>query len=176
MVTVEARHVVGPQALHGQHVLAGHVAAAAHLDPVVLDLVGVPSEADTEHESPVREVVEAGDRLRGHDRVSLRHQADARSHAEPLGRARRQCQRDERVERPLVVVGQDRVAGRRGCALADRDVGVLRDVQRHEPTLLRRTRQLVGTHRLVRGEHRHAKMHGDTVTDTPSRTAPSNAS
>ena len=160
MLTGERRDVVVPQRAHREHVLAGDRAPFGHGDAVILDLVGVPAEPDAEHEPAVREVVEGRHGLRGDDRIALRDQADAGADDQPLRRGRRHRERDERVERALVLLAQLRVAGRRRRPPARRDVRVLRDVERVQPTLLDRARELGRTHRLVGHEHGDAEMHG----------------
>ena len=134
----------------------------SHVDAVVFDLVGVPSEADAEHESAARQVIEARDRLRRHDRIALRDEADAGPDARrSVAAAAIVNATNGSSDRGSTRAGS--VAGRWGRPPAHRDVGVLGDVQRDEPALLRCTRQLVGTHRLVRPEHRHTKVHRSTV-------------
>jgi hypothetical protein len=43
---LEGGHFLGPERLHGEHLLAHERAAALHVDPVVLHLLAVPAEAD----------------------------------------------------------------------------------------------------------------------------------
>ena len=96
------------------------------VDAVVLDLVGVPAEADAEDEASARELVEGRDGLRGDDRLALRDEADAGAEQHALGRpCRGHGQRDERVERALVLLARARrrpsaaeCGATRGCACA----------------------------------------------------------
>ena len=136
---------------------------------VVLGLVGVPTEAHTEHEPTTRLLVERRDRLRGDDRLPLRDETDAGADDEPLRDRSRDAERDERVERVLVLVGELRVAGRGRRDPARRDVRVLREVQRVQAAVLDRARELRHADRLVRCEHRDAELHAGRV---PSRALP----
>ena len=128
-----AADVVAPQRLHREHVLAGDVAAVgASSTPWSLDLVLVPAEADAEHEPAAREVVERGDRLGGHDRVALRDEADAGAEQDALGHRGRGRERDERVERALVLLGAARRRRWAAACAGAGDVGVLGHVERVE--------------------------------------------
>ena len=121
-LAVERRDVVAPQRLHREHVLAGDVAALLHVDAVVLDLVRVPTEPDTEHEPAARLTIEGRDRLGRDDRIALRDQADPGADDEPFGHRGRHRQRDERVERALVLLARAR--RRRSAAGVRRLVGM----------------------------------------------------
>jgi hypothetical protein len=133
--------VLGPQRLHREdpfpHQLEARVVAGA----VVFHLLDVPAAADAELETPARQLVEAGDLLRGDDRVPLGNEADAGAEPQVFGDSRGKGQRDERVMRVRIALRQFAAArGRR--APADRDVGVLGYEQRLEPALFKRPRQL----------------------------------
>ena len=152
-LAVEASHVVGPERLHREHVLADDVAAVLHGDAVVLDLVLVPAEADAEHEPAARELVERGDRLGGDDRLALGGQAmpvpsRMRSVTAPAAAS---ATNGSSVR--LYSSAQLGVAGRRRRAPLDRDVRVLGEVQRVEAALLGLAGQLDDVHRPVGREH-----------------------
>jgi hypothetical protein len=165
---VELRDVVVPERLHREHVLARVVAAAGEVDTVVLDLVLVPAEPDPEREPSVGDEIQRGDGLGGDDRFALGDHADAGAEADTGRHGRGGAQRDERVQRSFVLLGQLRGARRRGSAPAGRDVGVFGDVQGCEFPFLGRAGQLDDRHRLVRGEHRDPELHAATVPDLVS--------
>ena len=160
MLALERCDVVGPEPLHREHVLARDGPALAHRDAVVGELVLVPAEPDAEHEAPAAQVVERRDRLRGHDRLPLGHEADPGAEGDAIGDRGRRRERHQRVEGALVLLAQLVVAGRRRRAPGDRDVGVLGEVERREAALLRGARERDGIHRLVGREHRHPEAHG----------------
>ena len=126
----------GPQRLHRQHALAQQLEARVVAGAVVLHLLDVPAAADGEDEAAARELVEAGDRFRGDDRVALRHQADAGAELERFGRRGGERQRDERIVRVRIALRQLAAAGERRTA-AGRDMRVLADEQRFEAARLR---------------------------------------
>ena len=139
-LAVERRLFLGPQRLHGQHVLAHHLEARLVAHAVILHLVGVPAGADAEDEAAARKLVERGDGLGRDDRIVLRHQADAGAEQKLLGRRRREGQSHERIVGMRIALGQLAAAGERR-APAERDVGVLGHEQRIETAILERTRQ-----------------------------------
>ena len=67
--------LLGPQLLHRQHTLAHDLEARVVAGAVILHLLDVPTAADAEDEAAAGELVEAGDRFRGDDRVALRDEA-----------------------------------------------------------------------------------------------------
>ena len=141
VLAVELGGFLGPERAHREHVLAGDVASFGHGDAVVLGLVLVPPEADAEHEPSAREHVEAGDRLRGDDRLPLRDERDAGAEQDAVRDRRGHRERDERVERALVLVAELGVAGRRRGAARHRDVRVLGQVHRMQAAGLDLTRR-----------------------------------
>ena len=107
MLAGERRLLVGPQPLHGQHPLPDDRPALAFVDAVVLHLLLVPAEADAEREPAARQQVERGDLLGRDDRVPLGEEEDAGADPQPsVVAAAAAVERDERVERALVLVGQ----------------------------------------------------------------------
>ena len=140
-----------------------------HVDAVLLDLVGVPAEADAEHEPTAALAVQRGDGLGRHDRVALGHETDAGADHQAVGHRRRHRQGDERVERALVLLGQFGVPrGWRGPA-ADRDVRVLGHVERAQPPVLDLAGEVDRPDRLVGQEHRHTELHVPTPCENPFR-------
>ena len=73
---------------------------------MVLHLVVVPADADAEHEPAAGDVVERGDCFASDDRVVLGDEADAGAEPQRGGGGRRGAERDERVERAAVLLGQ----------------------------------------------------------------------
>ena len=125
---VELGDVLGPDLLHRAHLLLEPLEARLELGAVVLHLLGVPAAAEAELEATMGEEIEAGHGFRGGDRVALDDQANAGADTQPLGRGRRRRQRDERIERVLVLLRQLLAAGER-AAPAGGDVRVLRHPQ-----------------------------------------------
>ena len=123
----------------------------------------VPSEADAEHEAPARLRVEGGDRLGRHDRLALRDEADARTDDETVGDRGGHPQRDERIERALVLLREFVVARGRRRAATRRDVRVLGEVQRRETAILDGARELDHADRLVGREHGDPELHAGRV-------------
>ena len=131
VLAVVARLVGGPDLLHRLDALAHDREALPRVGAVVAHLLDVPAGADAEQDPPAGEPVDARDLLRGHDRVALDDQADARADVDPLGRARppRSARRTGRR------CASTRAAARhrRVRSLARRrDVGVLGEEERLE--------------------------------------------
>jgi hypothetical protein len=74
------------------------VLAAARF-PLALDLGQAPADAQPEHEPPLRELVDVGERVREHGRVAQRRQAGSRCPAGALRDGGEVGQRRERLER-----------------------------------------------------------------------------
>ncbi len=125
---------------------------------MVLHLVDVPAAADAEDEAAVRELVEAGDRLGGDDRLVLRHQADAGADLELLRRRGGKGQRHERVVRVGVAFGQLAAAGE-GRLPAERNMGVFGHVKRAEAAILQRLRQLGDVDAVIDGKIENPYIH-----------------
>ena len=102
----------------------------------MLELVRVPTEADAEDEATARQLVERCHRLGGDDRLALGDEADAGPEQDPLGDRGGDGEGHERIQRPLVLLGELGVPRRRGGAARDRDVRVLGEVDRMQPTVL----------------------------------------
>ena len=98
--------VLRPQRLHRQDALAHQLEARVVAGAVVFHLLDVPAAADAEHEAAAGELVEAGDLLRGDDRVALRDQADAGAEPQLFRHRGGEGQRDERVVRMGVALRQ----------------------------------------------------------------------
>jgi hypothetical protein len=113
-----------------------------------------------EHEAPARDQVEGGEGLGRHDRLALGRQRDAGAERDPLGDGGGRGQRDEGIQRALVALGQLGLAGRWRRDAADRDVGVLGQVQRVEAPVLDLTGQRRDVDRLVRREDGDSVAHG----------------
>src|SRR5204863_8446990 len=157
-LAVELGDVLRPDLLHRAHLLLEPLEARLELRAVVLHLLGVPAAAQPELEAPVREQVEARDRLGRRDRVALDDQADAGAHPELLRRGRRGGQRDERVQGVLVLLRQLLTAGER-AAPAGGNVRVLGHPQRLEVARLGLARQLVDADRVLGGEDAESDLH-----------------
>ncbi len=85
---------------------------------------------------------------------------------------RRGAERDPRIERALVFLGEHRVAGGRRGAAAHRDVRVLGDVQRMEAARFGLARDLDRAHRAIGREDRDAELHrAAPLLGFPSREA-----
>ena len=67
----------GPDHLHRFNPLTRQLVARGEDGAVVFNLILVPAIADTKQEAPARDVINRCNRLRGLDRVSLHHQANA---------------------------------------------------------------------------------------------------
>ena len=126
--------------------------------PWLRHLLPVPARSHTEHEAPAAHPVERGDLLRGHDRVALVHQADARGELQLARDGRGGGQRHERVV-GVAVLHRELAAGRVRRLAARGDVGVLGNEERLEAVLLDQTRQLIRLGRVVGGECEDADLH-----------------
>jgi hypothetical protein len=102
--------------------------------------------------------IETGHRLRGHDRVALRHQADAGAELERFRDPRRERKRDEGVVRVPILLRQVTTARPRGLP-ARRDMRVLGQEQRLEAALFQCGGQLVHSDAVIGGEDEDADMH-----------------
>src|SRR5207253_2296985 len=107
-LALEARLLLGPDALHRLDALAEQLPAGAELRPVVLHLLGVPAATDAEQEAAAREEVERRDLLGGRDRVALDQEADARAELQPSRDRSRRRERDEEIMRVPVLLGKVR--------------------------------------------------------------------
>ena len=96
---------------------------------------------DAEHHPAAAQVVERGHLLGQHDRVVLGDQHHPGAEGDPLGGRGRGGQGHERVEAAAVVVELDALDQSRRRVVADRQVGVLGQVERGEPPLLGRPGQ-----------------------------------
>ena len=111
-------------------------------------------------------MVEGGDGLGRDDRLALGGQGDAGAERDAsVVTAAAAARATSGSRRALVLLGQLGVAGRRRRAPADRDVGVLGEVERVEAPVLGLPGQLDDVHRLVGGEHgdpvAHVRRHPD---------------
>ena len=94
MEPAELGHLVGPEGLHREHLLAHQRPPPREVDAVVLHLLAVPAEADAEDEASLRQPVESRELLGEGDRVVLGRQADAGSEQDAARERRRGGQRD----------------------------------------------------------------------------------
>src|SRR5579862_3284461 len=146
LVEIDHRPVIlglllGPQRLHREDALAHQLEAGFVAGAVVFHLLDIPAAADAEDDAAARQLVEAGHRFRGDDRVALGNETDPGAEQQLAGRRRGERQRDERVVGVGVALRQLATAGKRALA-AQRDVGVLRYEQRLKPARFERRRQL----------------------------------
>src|SRR4030081_347317 len=91
---------------------------------VILHFLDVPTATDRENEPAARKLIEAPHRLRGDNRVALRHQRNASAELERARRRRGKRQRDERVVSMGIALWQLAAAPLRR-APARRDGGML---------------------------------------------------
>lgn len=149
----------GPQGAHQGHPVPDQFAAGAPLDAVVGGFLDVPAVADPEGEAAAGEVVQGGDPLREVDRVVLGDQGDAGAEGDALGHGGGLGQGDEGVEGAPVHLGELAAHGRGGVA-ADRDVGVLGEVEPGEPALLEGAGEADGGDGVVGQEDGRGDPHG----------------
>ena len=161
-LAVEARLVLGPDRLHGEDALAHEPHAGPRVGAVVGHLLAVPPRSDAEVDAAAGEVVEAGDRLGGDDRVALRDEADAAADAQRRRGGERHRHGHEQVVGVRVLAGQRRraraAAGRRPAAGGD-----VRVLGEHEPAVAARLdepRELAGCDPVVGGEVGDSGVHG----------------
>src|SRR5207248_8361005 len=83
---LERRHVVAPQRLHAQHVLAQAGAAAGEIDAVVLYLLAVPAHADAQVDTATRAMVQPGDGPGHRDGVVLKRERHTGAEADATAR------------------------------------------------------------------------------------------
>ena len=133
--------LLGPQRLHRQHMLAHDLEAVLVRGAVILHLVDVPATTDAEHETAARQLVEAGDRLGGHDRLVLRNQADAGADLQFLRRGGGEGKRHERVVGVGIALGK-LAAAWEGRLPAERNMRVFGDVKGGKAAVLQRFAQL----------------------------------
>src|SRR6185312_13157847 len=159
--------LLGPDLLHRENAFAHQLEPRLVLGAVVFHLLDVPAAADAKDEPPARQPVEAGDAFRGDDRVALGNEADAGAEHQLLGRRCREAQRDERVVRVRIALGQLAAAAERRLA-AGRDVGVLGDVERVEAAIFERARQLGDVDAVIGREIEGANPHSFTSNGAAS--------
>jgi len=125
---------------------------------VALDLLTVPTAADTKQKPAARHLVDRGDELCRLDRVALHDQAHPGRELQGLCDDRRSAQHDKRVHDLVIGLGQFAATRKWGLA-RHRDVRMLRRPHRLEPARLERPSELDRRDRVVGMKHRHAKMH-----------------
>ncbi len=89
--------LLGPKRLHRQHALAQQLETGLIAGAMVLHLLDVPTPTDRKNEPAAGKLVEARNRFGGDDRVSLRHEGNARPDLESARRCRGERQCDERI-------------------------------------------------------------------------------
>src|SRR5450759_4239819 len=159
--------LLGPDRLDGLGLFAQQLPPRAEVGAVVGHLLAVPTCADAENETAVRDKVDAGGFLRGVDRVALDQKAYAGSKPNRLRGRGSDRERDERIHGVPVVLGQVRAPRPRRLA-AGRDVGMLGDPQRLEAKLLGGGRELAHRDRVVGRKDRDAELHPLIVTELGS--------
>ena len=132
-----------PDRLHRLDALAHQLPARVERGAVVFHLLGVPATADTEEEPTVRDMIDRGDLFRRGDRIALNDKTDPGADLEVLGGGGRCGERHERIHRLVIHLRQVGAPGPRTSS-AGRDVGVLGDPVRLEPTLLERRASSAG--------------------------------
>src|SRR5829696_3057457 len=148
-----------PEFLHCEHPLAKKLESGLILGTVVFHLFDIPPAADGKQKAAIRELVEARDRLRGDDRITLRHKCDAGADLERSRRGGGKGECDKGVVCVHVPPGQLAAAWKRR-APAHRDVRVLADEQRLESALFQCPRKLDGTDAVICREIEHTDAHG----------------
>ena len=158
---VVRRFRLGPQRAHRRHVLGQHGAPLAGRNAMIGQLVGVPAEAGADRHPAAGQVVQRGDRLGQRYRVGFGGQRHRGAEPDPRRHRGRGGQRHPRVEGAQVpVVGQRRTAGARvRGGPPDRDVRVLRHVERVEAAILGRLGGLGGRDPAIAGEQDDAVPH-----------------
>ena len=87
-LAVERGLFARPQFFDGQHFLTDQLAALPELDAVGGHLFLVPTKADAEHQTSVRDQVHSRRNLGGDHRVPLGQQADRRTQTYAIGNGR----------------------------------------------------------------------------------------
>ena len=162
-LAVVLRLVVAPDCLHRLDALAQAFPPSREVGAVIFHFLAVPAATDAEDHSSVRKRIEAGDLLGERNDVALDDQADAAADLDLLRRRGGERHRHEQVVVVVVVLRQV-AAERIRSGAAHRDMRVVDEEDRLEPTLFRRTRHLVGTDREVVLEGDYAVIHGSLTS------------
>ena len=124
VLALERTGFLGPELLHGQHLLPHDLPTLRGIDAVLLHLVDVPADTDAEQEPSVAREVERGDGLGQHDGIVLGDEADAGAQLQALGhtatrrpapRTDRGCGDSDRAAARRPATGW---CGTRGCGCA----------------------------------------------------------
>jgi hypothetical protein len=89
----------------------------------------------------------------------LGDETDAGAEANSPGDGRRGSEGDVWIQRPLVLLGELRLPGRRRSPATHGNVGVLRHVDRSKAPRLGLDREVDGAHGLIRGEEGDPDLH-----------------
>ena len=135
---------------------------------MVFEFILVPPESDAEYKSAVRLSIKGCDCLGGNDRLSLCNQSYASAKENPVCHSGTHSESDQGIEGALVLVVEHLVASW-GCRLAaERNMGVLGEVERVEPTLLNGAPEGYRSDGPVCHEHGYAVLHRATVPLGPA--------
>src|SRR5262249_7298712 len=115
--------------------------------------------AHGEQETAAGKLIEARYGLGRDDRIALGKERNAGAELEGTRCCGRERQRDERIVRVGVALGE-LAAGRKGRAVADRDMGVLAREQRRDAARLERARKLSDLDAVIGREMECADEHG----------------
>ena len=123
----ERRNAFAPQRLHRFDVLGAPARAHSKVHAERLKLFGEPTDTDTEVDAAARQIIEVRHHLGGVHRLTLRHEANAGTEAQPARVRGDERQRRERIEHALRISRNATVFR----------VGISRRVVREEQHVLR---------------------------------------
>ncbi len=150
---------LGPDFLHGLDALARELMAGVEVGGAVVGhFLGVPAVADAEQEAAIRYLVERGHQLGGLDRMPLHHESHAGTQLQRLGGGCRGGERDERVHRIVVALGQIAAGGEWRLA-GERDMRMLRWPDGFETPVLQSTGEFGGRYGIIGKKDCRAEMH-----------------